>query len=309
MTDLSTQTPVEIDTQIAALYQVRYREQDHAAREWEYLKNSIRSALALRYSDKISPSEIRNWLSSFEEISEDDDMIAFAYEDTPWLANTAKQAWKHYLAYQDHAAKADEALADTEPLDDEWHRRGRWSRAYLVDNSNGHVHKNMHCSSCYPTTRYHWLVELADQSEDEIVDQAGERACTVCYPSAPVESLNKPTRTFTPTEIEKQKARDEKEAKRAEKAAQAVVVTGYYSWQRQPYTHTFKTERAALLALQSLYNDLCYYGPTHMTADRWTNDAAAIQFALREKGVEHDPEAMLEKARKKTRKDGVSPKL
>ena len=29
-----------------------------------------------------------------------------------------------------------------------------WTRAFLVINSNGHVHSSMDCNTCFPTTRY-----------------------------------------------------------------------------------------------------------------------------------------------------------
>jgi hypothetical protein len=42
------------------------------------------------------------------------------------------------------------------------------------------------CSTCHPTTRFAWLTELSGKNEDEIIDYAGYKACTVCYPKAPL---------------------------------------------------------------------------------------------------------------------------
>jgi hypothetical protein len=126
------------------------------------------------------------------------------------------------------AAKAD-ALQATEinPREEEWIRRGRWTRYYLVDNTNGHVHKDMHCGTCFPTTQYAWLVEQSGLSAEELVELAGEKACTVCFPWAPVDVLKQKTRLEAP---ERKAARLEREAKKAEreakKAAKAISTPG-----------------------------------------------------------------------------------
>jgi len=78
------------------------------------------------------------------------------------------------------------ALADAAlPYQNEYRQRP-WLRYFLVIlSSNGHVHREMHCSSCYPTTQYSWLVSLADCDEKRMVGEYGEKACTVCFPDAP----------------------------------------------------------------------------------------------------------------------------
>ena len=69
-----------------------------------------------------------------------------------------------------------------------------WSRFYLVLNSNGHIHRDTHCTTCFSTTRYAWLTELSGQTEAEVVAEYGAQLCTVCYPSAPVEWTDGSTR-------------------------------------------------------------------------------------------------------------------
>src|SRR5699024_12010413 len=64
--------------------------------------------------------------------------------------------------------------------------RGGWNRAFLVAGANGHVHSSTSCSTCHPTTQYAWMTDYSGADEDTIVADAGYRACTVCYPSAPV---------------------------------------------------------------------------------------------------------------------------
>lgn len=137
--------------------------------------------------------------------------------------------------------------------DEEYRRRGGWTRAFIVTNANGHVHKNMECSSCYPKTRYAWLTRFSGTNEDEVVEAAGERACTVCYPSAPVESLSRPTTVFTPAEEQRAVERAEAEQRRAEKAA-AAAAKAITTPDGRPLKFgwdTLRTERAA----QSAYVD------------------------------------------------------
>jgi hypothetical protein len=96
-----------------------------------------------------------------------------------------------------------------------------WTRAFLVINSNGHVHSSMDCSTCFSTTRYNWLVQYSNDDEATIVSDAGQDACTVCYPSAPADVLNRPSVIVTADKIAKAEAKAIREAKRQEKIAKA----------------------------------------------------------------------------------------
>lgn len=225
--DVTTTTPVEIDTALAALWQERYKHQARAASEWQQVKwyatEFARHVGLIKRRETLSPASLsdllREW-AEYEDVEKGGLHPVFATSSEQHLA---EQAWKHYVASNDASTAADEALMDMQPLDEEYERRGRWNRAFLVTNAQGHVHKSMHCSTTYPTTQYHWVTEFSDHSEEEIVAAAGERACTVCYPSAPVGV--KGTRMFTPDEQEKQRAREEREAKKAAREAAKITFT------------------------------------------------------------------------------------
>ena len=60
-----------------------------------------------------------------------------------------------------------------------------WSRAFLVRNNNGHIHKSRSCTTCFDSTNYVWLTEMSGRDELEIAYLAGEKACTICYAHAP----------------------------------------------------------------------------------------------------------------------------
>lgn len=113
-----------------------------------------------------------------------------------------------------YRAEADALLDEMSPLNAEYVRRGRWTRAFVV--ADGHVHSSMECSTCnngiYPT-EFGWVTEFSGQSEAEVVEAAGSRACTVCYLTAPVDAPA--GRIFHATEIAAQAAREERAAKKA----------------------------------------------------------------------------------------------
>lgn len=76
----------------------------------------------------------------------------------------------------------DKARFNALPFDEDYAAR-RWNRYFLV--SGGHVHRGTNCSSCYITTQYTWLINLADCEELDMVNEYGDLACTVCFPNAP----------------------------------------------------------------------------------------------------------------------------
>lgn len=116
-------------------------------------------------------------------------------------------------------AAAQTILAETVPLNDEFLSRGGWTRAYLVQ-PGGHVHSSMSCQTCYPTTRFGWLTQMSDHTEAEIVELAGEGACSVCYPTAPRIGRN---RLELPADKAAREVRQaEKAARDAKKAAKAI---------------------------------------------------------------------------------------
>lgn len=125
-----------------------------------------------------------------------------------------------------HAAYDDVMKGVYAKLDAEFNRRGRWNRAWLV--TDGHAHSTENCSSCHKgefRTPLHWMTDYAGKTEKEIVDAAGERACTICYPSAPVSKGLKAPKSamLTAEEIERARLREEEKARRAEKAAKAAL--------------------------------------------------------------------------------------
>ena len=156
-----------------------------------------------------------------------------------------------------YAEKIDELIIKRAPLKDRVRELDKiyvldpWTRAFLVINSNGHVHSSMNCNTCFDTTRYNWLVQYSNDDEKTIVEDAGQDACTICYPSAPAEVLNRASRIVTADKVAKAKAKAERDAKReaklAKEKANAPTKSGEFLYFKNgKYTEVIRTERSAV---------------------------------------------------------------
>lgn len=322
--NLTTATPVEIDTVLAGLWQDYYRAQDARDMEWTRVFSRAERALGLGGWKQRTPSEaeVAEIVREAVEEWEGTDISALPIEErmkAKEMVDLAAAARR----YDDAAAAVDEAMLVMQPYDEEYVRRGRWTRAYLVTNSNGHVHSSMRCSTCFVTTRYQWMVSYSGSTEAEIVEAAGERACTVCYPSAPAEALARPTQMFTEDEEAKAKAREEREAKRAERESAKVTLTVYaQNWRTKevaPARVTWKTVRALQNDTGALIRDLTGtyamlngfrletttyngVGRVPVNTDEAKHNIKVMLAALAERGV--DAEAVLAKNHKRAVKEG-----
>jgi hypothetical protein len=212
MTDLSTQSPVEIDTQLAALY---YAEQEAVL--------DVKRAMATihhRAGDKkVYFASTSQWAKTNEEaIAKVKDNLTLVHQ--PWEIRASQLALD---ALEAAKAKVVQIRAQAEAFNAEFERRGGWTRAFLAVTSKGHIHASMGCSTCYPTTQYFWFTDLSGHDEAEIVAKAGSDACTVCYPSAPVNDLKRPRSIFSDEEKAAQKSRVEREQAKADRLAKKIA--------------------------------------------------------------------------------------
>lgn len=193
----------EVDERIDALERAAYR----LAVEEERIVDQIRRNAGQTYdwrrhewSDTFIPTEITDTVS-------------------PYLIDRQAELLAQRAAIRATLAQVYTEIAELAAVYDE----ERWNRAYLVTNSQGHVHKSRYCSTCFPNTRFAWLTEFSGADETEIVEAAGETACTICYPSAPAEVLNRPTTIVTAEKAAKEAAKAEREAKRVEREAKRLA--------------------------------------------------------------------------------------
>lgn len=157
----------------------------------------------------------------------------------------------------------------------------RWNRAFIV--SGGHVHRVQ--EGC-PGFKYGTVAYLVPQcsalTEDEIVELAGERACTHCYPSAPLSVLQQASKLFAHDEQAKAERRAERETKRsAKEAAKLTVTLPRGEWgDGKPKEKTFGTVRGARNEAAHVYGTALYY-PT--TSEGYIQNFAAIVAAIAER--------------------------
>jgi hypothetical protein len=130
-------------------------------------------------------------------------------------------------------------------LDGEFAAREGWSRAYFVTNSNGHIHTSTSCTTCFPSTQFRFLPQVSGWTMEEIIEEAGEKACTVCFPGAPVNVLARASRLEDPLNRQEREARQaERAAKAAEKAVKAITAPDGTAL-RDGHGMVVKTERTA----------------------------------------------------------------
>jgi hypothetical protein len=269
---LRQQTPSEIDAQIAELsYQIARLS---AKSNWE--------------TDRIEHFRA---------------MIAKG-NDQRWVSDAINEGITNRNKLRDQIEK----LADQiDPLEGEYRRRGGWTRAFLVTNNGGHVHRTQACSTCYITTDFVWLTDLSGKDEQGIVDLAGERACTVCYASAPVAlRLDRPTQLFSEEEKAAQKAREERAAKKAAAQAVQITVEGFREFGRSK-VRVFKSVRAVTNQIASELTTLCWYGPKNFQDE--LSNLTVLRKALKDAGVAYDYDKALANARKRTIREGGEAKF
>jgi hypothetical protein len=195
--DLTTQTPAEIDTELARIYDEL----------WELNLNFDRSLKHLAYIER--------------------QVAALESGEVRWSQYSQKDVERSTLALDALRDEISAKQQETQPFTEEFLRRGGWTRAWLVDNTGGHVHKSMECNTCFATTRFGWLPQVSGMDEDEIVALAGQDACTICYPSAPAEVLNNPGRLELPARKAEREAREAAKAERqAAKVAKGITPNG-----------------------------------------------------------------------------------
>jgi hypothetical protein len=206
---------------------------------------------------------------------------------------------KHTAVLDELRAHNRALIVEKAPYEVEFNRRGGWHRYFLVKNANGHVHRGLNCSTCFPDTQYGWLVNLADCDEDAMIEEWGERACTVCFPNAPVNP-----NYFRKARIDReaQEARDiELRAKLAAKAEKAI--TDVDGSPLRVDNDTLRTKVAARNALSSAFQSLVYYGTDHPSD--FVTQIRRLAAALEAAGV--DWKKVPDNAIKRAVKDSVVP--
>jgi hypothetical protein len=238
--DLITATPAEIDTEIARI-------EVQAADAYTRLKFTRQD---IAQYDK-AQSEGRSYFGRSIEILND----------------------RRDQALADMAAAREARL----PLDTEYIKRGGWTRYFVVDNNNGHLHTSTGCQNTYATTSWVWMTGMSGMTRAEAVEQGGSLTCLSCFPDfrEEIESGREP-RFETPRMRKTREEREAAAAKKAEKARKAAA-NAVYGEDGEPLQlpdyfgqmKVVKSEIAANRQVMEAATDLACYGADHPSAATW----------------------------------------
>ena len=207
---------------------------------------SVTKEFAVKIDTELSSCYDKRW-NLVSQLESAEDTKKFYEKNYPTRVEEIEKATEKITGIKVEIAKINVQISSLNKIYDQ----DPWTRAFLVINSNGHVHSSMDCNTCFDTTRYNWLVQYSNDDEKTIVEDAGQDACTICYPSAPAEVLNRPSRIVTADKVAKAKAKAERDAKReariAKEKANAPTKSGEFLYFKDGrYTHVIKTERTAV---------------------------------------------------------------
>lgn len=189
---MMTRHEVEVDTQLAALWE---RQQDALQHEAQGLMSTHwilgeRRGYSGRRPAWPTTDDVAERLTREKLAQAQATEIGFPWSvkvDGRIILGHQAQSAQHALGEIDKArADWQAAHAQAEPLEEEYSRL-RWPRFFLVTNANGHIHSSMHCQTTFPTTQWAWLPNLSGLTEADAVADQGPRLCSVCFPSAPTE--------------------------------------------------------------------------------------------------------------------------
>lgn len=184
----------------------------------------------------------RRFNGGFNDRVEDVDTSTFdTYTLNRWLTESAR--------LDHHRLTVVELTNDIEALNKVWWQH-RWSRFFLVTNSNGHIHSSTSCHTCHWTTDFRWLPTLSGLTEAEAVAEHGEILCSVCFPSAPVEWTQGESKASREAKAARAAAKAEREAKRLAKAllpdgSTLRVLISEQDWNGRPRVEEITTAAAA----------------------------------------------------------------
>jgi hypothetical protein len=177
MTEQAVRREVEIDSKLAELWE--------GAAKIRQMLDSAKFSLAHKVGVKIEyETRTRRVVRTpVEELLTMAQAVIEKETTTPWAKRDTEKAVARW-----HELKAELAAnrEQAEPLE-AIYAAEQWSRFFLVQNHGGHIHKDMSCSTCFPTTLFGWLPTLSGLTERDAVEEHGPLLCSVCFPSAPVE--------------------------------------------------------------------------------------------------------------------------
>jgi hypothetical protein len=178
--DLTTQTPPEIDAEIAALYGEIETGEFAASSAWGTLHSCAGDRGHYEGRRRVNDLTHDETITKVQAaVDSGAGIIGGTYRERVIQSIETVTAWPDQVRHLRREIATRNA---------EWARRGHWSRFFLVPG--GHIHATMDCSTCNHRgrlTQFGWLPDLSGLTEKDAVDAHGTILCSVCFPTAPVE--------------------------------------------------------------------------------------------------------------------------
>jgi hypothetical protein len=185
---MTTRTPRETDTELAAVWHEIQQAREQLARAEASLKSYAGASWYYRGRQRVTDMLASEALAYCTKLAADHSEASdyARFDLTPPihgganLGNVRGSLQRHEAA----TLKLIDLAAQAEALEATY---TGWSRFFLVTSSSGHVHSSTHCQTCRPTTTYGWLPQLSGKDEATAVAELGPTLCSVCFASAPTE--------------------------------------------------------------------------------------------------------------------------
>lgn len=174
--NLTTATPVEIDTELARLH-------GELASLDQRLSVVIRTAHSLNGEKPVRHGRKHIYTGDVEKTLTE---LALKLADDQFDSYTKENVVDCIEKHDDLSKKFSATQAEIQAIDIE-HSSRPWSRFIAVEG--GHLHSSRFCAggTIRVTTQIGWHPELSGKTEAEAVAELGPLLCTHCFPSAPVE--------------------------------------------------------------------------------------------------------------------------
>lgn len=181
-------TPVEIDTILLG----RLRSRAEASRRLHAAADSLLYGFAKRrhYGQVSLFLHPDCEATGFEEASrhqiDADTLVCLYRQGHPRLAPAGPMVAK----WDESLGDLVEAVARVAEVEAEYRSRP-WSRYWLVTSSDGHIHRDVGCSTCNKgrePTGFALVPYLSGRPVEDAVADLGPALCSICFPGAPVEA-------------------------------------------------------------------------------------------------------------------------
>jgi len=184
MINIQTATPIQIDTQLLREMSLYWRARQMKAMYADAVHGYVAHQCKFNYAGNGTYRNAEGeFLTTERALQIAPDVIAHKGSYAATL--------KHHLdLYTQESNEVKVHRARINELNEEFTRRGGWTRYWAVVSSAGHVHSSTECFTCNNgknPTEFVLFPSLSGKDVDAAVAKVGATLCSHCFPTAPVE--------------------------------------------------------------------------------------------------------------------------